>query len=410
MNAAVQSTPQPFRTVDGKYALHRELGSGGAGTVYEAEHLIVGKRVAIKLMHAELAQDAGLQARFVAEARAAARIAHANVVDIFDLGVSRDGTPYMVMELLDGETLMEVVERRGAMAPAYACELLLQVLAGLAAAHAQGIVHRDLKPANIIVTHPRPDRPLVKVLDFGIAKGVIDAAGEEGMVFGTPMYMAPEQAMARPVDARADIYSAGAILYELLGGASPFVGETPEEVMREALLGRGRPLAEVAPDIPPRLVAVVEAAMALDPDARPQNVSELAARLLPFVADGVGLSMNAAAGVSAPPIPLVAATRTSAQKYPSLDFVRRDLGCAVPYDVVVDELTIPRAPTTPRIEAVPEPSAARLPQEPEQVAARHAPTELTRRRAAGMGARAVVLATMVGFSVGMLAAWAAGLL
>ena len=157
MSAAQQ--PNPVSVLDGKYALLRELGSGGTGTVYEAENLIVGKRIAIKLMNASAFAEPDSQARFVAEARAAARISHANVVDIHDLGVSREGVPYLVMELLRGETLESVIDTRGPLAPAYACELFLQILAGLSAAHAQGIVHCDLKPANVLVTHPRPDRP-----------------------------------------------------------------------------------------------------------------------------------------------------------------------------------------------------------------------------------------------------------
>jgi serine/threonine-protein kinase len=197
--------PHAFSVLDGKYALLRELGAGGTGTVYEAENLIVGKKVAIKVMNPGAFAEKNAHARFVTEARAAARIAHANVVDIHDLGVGKDGIPYMVMELLRGETLENLIHTNGPLAPSYACELFLQVLAGLSAAHAQGLVHCDLKPANVMVTHPRPDRPLVKVLDFGVARGVEAAQQVDHSVMGTPMYMAPEQVTGDPVDFRTDV-------------------------------------------------------------------------------------------------------------------------------------------------------------------------------------------------------------
>src|SRR6185503_3199503 len=233
------SLAQPeTKVLDGKYALLRELGSGGAGTVYEAENLLVGKKIAIKLMNAGAFAEKDSQARFVAEARAAARISHANVVDIHDLGVSRDGVPYIVMELLRGETLEDIIDTRGALAPAYACELFLQVLAGLSAAHAQGIVHCDLKPANVLVTMPRPDRPLVKVLDFGIARGVEAAQQLPQVVMGTPMYMAPEQVTGAPVDFRTDVYQACAVLFAMLAGTDPFETGAPRDVMK--LVAKGR--------------------------------------------------------------------------------------------------------------------------------------------------------------------------
>ncbi len=408
-------TPSLF---DGKYALIRELGSGAAGVVFEAEHLIVGKRVALKLLRPELAQNAALSRRFVAEARAAARIAHANVVDIHDLGVARDGTCYLVMELLAGETLLDIVAQRGALPAAYACELMLQVLAGLAAAHAQGIVHRDLKPANVMVTHPRPDRPLAKVLDFGIAKGVLDPGlvDETGAVLGTPLYMAPEQALGLDVDARADVYSAAAILFELLAGVAPIEGDTNELVLAKVIAGRRRSLAEVAPQVPAELAAIVDEALARDPAARPSSARELAQALGAFVDTGRAGSIAARPDPSLGPIALVSERRPRIKptmldpdqpalvlrvpSYPAR-FVRLPLRDPQLSDSLLRSPRIPAPPSTPRDVAAAQPVAAPEPEpEPEP--------ELPRRRAA-LGARAVLLATAIGFSVGMAGAWLAGL-
>jgi len=233
MSAAQNVAPRSV--LDGKYALLREIGSGASGTVYEAEHVVVGKYVAIKVMNPGAFADPAYRDHFVTEARAAARIAHANVVDIHDLGLTPEGVPYLVMELLRGETLEDIIETRGALPPSYACELMLQVLAGLSAAHVQGFLHCDLKPANVMVTHPRPDRPHVKVLDFGIARRMLEADGSTAKGSGgTPMFMAPEQARGESVDARSDIYSACAMLYAMLAGGDPFAGNAAGAVRRVA--------------------------------------------------------------------------------------------------------------------------------------------------------------------------------
>src|SRR6266850_6557327 len=198
------------QTISGKYKLLRLLGEGAAGNVWEAENLLVGRHVAIKILHASVASRPDMQQRFLAEARLSAKLAHPNVVDVYDLGRTDEGTPYIVMELLDGETLEKMLARRHRLPAPVACELMMQVLGTLVAAHKLDIVHRDLKPANIMLVYPRPDQPLVKVLDFGVAQG-IQAEGlapEAGMLFGTPEYMAPEQAAGAKVDARCDVYAA----------------------------------------------------------------------------------------------------------------------------------------------------------------------------------------------------------
>lgn len=269
-------------TIEDKYLLLRVIGSGSAGKVYEAEHLVVGKRVALKVLHAPPDDDL-MRERFVGEARAAAQVAHANVVDIYDLGVSDRGVPYLVMELLHGETLEQILKRRHTVPPSEACEIMTQVLAGLGAAHALGIVHRDLKPANIIVTYPRPEAPLVKVLDFGIAKGVRGGAShaEEGLV-GTPVYMAPEQALAKDVDERADVYAAAAILYEMLAGEPPFSG-TVAEVMKKVVGGSWKELTAVNPAVPRLLALAVGRGMSTNPNERIPTAHEFAMHLGPYL-------------------------------------------------------------------------------------------------------------------------------
>ncbi|MEZ4234330.1 MAG: serine/threonine-protein kinase, partial [Polyangiaceae bacterium] len=294
--------------IQGKFALLRRLGSGAAAEVFEAENLLVGKRVALKLLHADLSRRTDVRSHFVSEARAAARIAHPNVVDIHDLGTTEDGSTFMVMELLHGESLSDILASRGALSPTYACELMLQVLAGIGAAHREGIVHRDLKPANILVTHPAPDRPLVKVLDFGIAQGVNPLASlrsEGGLVFGTPLYMAPEQALGREVDGRADIYAAAVVLYEMLCGEAPYSAPDVRGLMLRVAQADWVPLSLRAPELHPTLIACIERALSQNPDDRPATAEQFARQLEPFARLGLALSTDLAPSRSANPIPLV---------------------------------------------------------------------------------------------------------
>jgi serine/threonine-protein kinase len=268
-----------------KYRLIRKLGDGSAGQVWETENTVVGHRAAVKVLHTELSRDAEMRARFFAEARAAGRIRHPNVVDVFDLGAATDGTPFMVMELCDGETLHSVIQARGAVGPSYASDVMGQVLGALEAAHALGIVHRDLKPANIMVVHPRPDQPVAKVLDFGIAQGLHSAhqpPEERGRLFGTPNYMAPEQVTGDPVDHRADIYAVGAILYELLTGRPPFSGSAPELVLANVLSRPPKPFTMFRGDVPEALEDLVRSALEKDALARPDSTAEFRRALSAF--------------------------------------------------------------------------------------------------------------------------------
>jgi len=419
MSAAQQ--PNPVSVLDGKYALLRELGSGGTGTVYEAENLIVGKRIAIKLMKPEAFAEPDSQTRFVAEARAAARISHANVVDIHDLGVSRDGVPYIVMELLRGETLESVIDTRGPLAPAYACELFLQVLAGLSAAHAQGIVHCDLKPANVLVTHPRPDRPLVKVLDFGIARGVEAAHNADQVVMGTPMYMAPEQVTGDAVDFRTDVYQACAMLFAMLAGSDPFEASTAREVMKLVAKGRHKDLQALVPELPTELVAVVKDGMAVKPRDRIQSAEELAERLRPFVSAQHFVSLvpqdRQGSGQPIPliiaPTPVAIAGSPSARPAATASVIPVHMPrVARMTDSLLVSPRIPRAPSTPKLQLGQD--FMPMPGDPDYQAlqdARRSQTHMPRRRSTfRRDVMPALVATGIGFGLGVVLAWSAGLL
>jgi serine/threonine-protein kinase len=218
-----EADPLLGKVIDGRYEVEVVLGEGGMGTVYRARHRALGKRFALKVMRPELARQGDLAGRFIQEARAAAAIDHQNVVQITDFGELPGGTPYFVMELLEGEPLSKILKKTGPLPAVRAVRILQQVAAGLAAAHAGGVVHRDLKPDNIHIT---PD-DVVKVLDFGVAKVAGGARlTRAGMVFGTPQYMSPEQAAGGIVDHRSDIYALGVIMYEMFTGRVPFEADS----------------------------------------------------------------------------------------------------------------------------------------------------------------------------------------
>jgi eukaryotic-like serine/threonine-protein kinase len=213
--------------VDKRYEVLEVLGEGGMGTVYRVRHTALGRSFALKALRRDLANDAELSARFIGEAKAAAAISHPNVVQITDFGALPSGEPYFVMELLDGVPLSWLIKNGGPLPAGRAVRILRQVAEALGAAHDAGIVHRDLKPDNIHVAGATADRDVVKVLDFGLAK----VAGSsrltrQGMVFGTPHYMSPEQAAGEPVDHRADIYSLGVVMYEMFTGTVPFEADS----------------------------------------------------------------------------------------------------------------------------------------------------------------------------------------
>jgi putative nucleotidyltransferase with HDIG domain len=267
--------------VFGGYRLVTELRSGGMGTVYYAEHPLIGRRAAIKILRPEVSQNPQVIARFLTEARAANDIRHPNVVEITDIGVS-DGLHYIVMSFLEGETLGERLERERPLDEMTAIRIVRQVASALAAAHERGIVHRDLKPENVFLLN-HPDYPdYVKILDFGIAKliGAQAAATpsptEVGTVVGTPAYMSPEQCRALgELDHRSDIYSLGVMLYEMLAGRVPFVGASTVDVMMAHVQTQPVAPIDINPKLSPHLNAAIVRALEKDPARRFASMLEL---------------------------------------------------------------------------------------------------------------------------------------
>ena len=265
---------QEGQVLDGRYRLRERLGEGGMGSVWVAENVAIhGSEVALKVMHSAFGHDATIVQRFRAEAEATVRIGHPNIVRVFDFGELDDGTPYLVMERLLGESLADRLERDGCIAPREAATMLRTVLEALEAAHDKDIVHRDLKPENLFLAR---EGAVVtpKILDFGVSK-ILGSDAERvkltrtGALVGTPAYMAPEQAMGEDaVDTRADLWAMGVILYELVSGRLPYDGQNYNAVLVQIVTGRPRPVTDHVPTLDPGLVAIIARAMSRNPRQR----------------------------------------------------------------------------------------------------------------------------------------------
>jgi eukaryotic-like serine/threonine-protein kinase len=265
---------QPDVLVDGRYRLVERIGSGGMADVWCATDQQLGRRVALKVLHPRFAADPQFVERFRREASHAAGLQHPNVVAVFDRG-EWDGTPYIAMEHIEGPTLKEIVRDRGALAPALAADVVVQILRAARYAHKHGIVHRDLKPHNVILD----EEGRVKVTDFGIARAGASEMTETGAIMGTAHYLSPEQAQGLPVDGRSDLYSIGVILYELLTGRVPFDAESPVSIAVRHVSEPPIPPAEVNPAVPPALDAVTMRALAKAPEDRFQDADAFIAAL-----------------------------------------------------------------------------------------------------------------------------------
>ena len=305
---------KPGAVLAGRYAIERVIGRGAMAVVYEATHVKLKRKVAVKMLLPSLAENTEVAHRFAREARALEQLHGPNITEVLDVDTGEDGVPFIVMEFLDGQDLAKEMKNRADLPIEEAVGYILQAASAMTEAHALGIVHRDLKPANLFLCGP-PGARVVKVLDFGISKVM---SGETGLtatsvVLGTPVYMAPEQIeFAKSVDARADIWSLGVILYELLACDLPFRGGNATAVISSVMRDPPKPLKDRRPDAPDALVLAIEKALAKEPDERFPTVAAFAEALSPFGPKG-------AFAAAAP----VAVAETADAEVPSLSKIRR---------------------------------------------------------------------------------------
>jgi serine/threonine-protein kinase len=291
--AVASPYPQSGDVLDGKYRIEKLLGEGGMGAVAKATHLLRRAPVALKFMSPAVLALQGAVERFVNEGVAASQIDSDHVVKVFDVGRMPSGAPYLVMEFLDGQDLSQLLAREGGrIGPTRAIHFALQMLRALQTAHAAGIIHRDMKPSNCFIIDKDGEQDFCKLVDFGISKvRSDDSTGRQANLtrtnsaLGTPLYMSPEQARSpRDVDHRADLYSVGAILYELLTGRTPYVAESGEytEILFKIFTTDPEPIRSLRPDISEELAAVIHRALTRDPNYRFGSASEMAEALAPF--------------------------------------------------------------------------------------------------------------------------------
>jgi serine/threonine-protein kinase len=288
------STLSPGTRIAGTYEVEGLLGRGGVGVVYRAMHVGTGRRVAVKVLHDVLLDRDEMRRRFELEARAASVIKHPGIVDVFDLGETDEGDPFIVLEYLEGASLRTLSRQAEGLSPGQVVGALLPVLDALAAAHAAGVVHRDVKPANVFVaSRPRG----VKLLDFGVAHFGGSGVTHAGDTVGTPRYMAPEQVLGLPdIGPEADLYSVGAVLFMLLAGRPPHQGVSDGEALARVVNEAAPPLASVTQGLPAGLCAVVDELLVKEPSRRPKDAAAVRARLaeMPLDLDLTSLFARAA--------------------------------------------------------------------------------------------------------------------
>src|SRR5581483_9207962 len=304
LDAAVLERPDdPLigQTLADKYAIEKLIKRGGMGSVYEGKHVLMDKRVAIKVLRPSLALDDHVVARFSREAKAASRISHPHAVTVTDFGEDENGVVFLVMEYLDGRTLKDIIKSEGSMPLQRVVEIVRQVAGALDAAHEQGVVHRDLKSENVMLSQTNGG-DWAKVLDFGIAKiqqpeGARDIdITAPNLVIGTPQYMSPEQcSQSGPIDARSDVYSLGIITYEMLAGRVPFTGESPTVIMMKQVQDAPPSILDARPDLPAAIEKVITKSLAKQPDNRIQTAGEFSEA---FSAAAAGAPAVAAAPVT----------------------------------------------------------------------------------------------------------------
>jgi serine/threonine protein kinase len=307
--------------LDGRYRIEALLGAGGMGAVFRGHHLFLDRPVAIKVLRPHLARDPVAARRFVREARGTHAVVSDHAVQVLDCAATDDGLPYIVLELLDGRTVADELRADGPLAPRRAVRIARGVCAALAAAHRVGLIHRDLKPENLMLVRRGGDPDHVKVLDFGLAKAM-ETAGDRalsmaaltqgGVVFGTPDYMAPEQALGEPLDGRCDLYSLGATLFEMLTGQPPFSRASALAVLAAQVREPAPRLASLAPvRIPAELDDLVAACLAKRPADRPASADELAAALAGLEPTLAGAGPRPPSGASTAALPAMTAGPTT---------------------------------------------------------------------------------------------------
>ncbi len=259
-------------TMVGEYRIEQKLGAGSFGAVYAGVQPLIGKRVAVKVLHKKFASETGVVSRFVAEARVVNRIKHRNIIDVFSFGVLGDAQPYFVMDLLDGMTLGELLRREGRLGVDEVLSILHGIADGLDAAHEAGVAHRDLKPDNIFLATEKAGGFFPKLLDFGVAKLVSDDLAQKtatGAAIGTPSYMAPEQCRGKKVDHRVDIYALGVVIHEMLTGRRLFHADSAMDVLFMHVSEPPQPMSRVCPDLPEELDAPVPGHAGEEPQGSP---------------------------------------------------------------------------------------------------------------------------------------------
>ncbi len=284
-----------------KYEVLETIGGGGMGMIYKAKHILMKRIVAIKMMHPQYVSSASNLKRFQQEAQAASALSHPNILAVFDFGLTPAGAPYLVMDFLEGTNLAEVLDELGLLPATRATNIFAQACAGLAHAHSKGVIHRDLKPGNIMLVEFDQRKDFVKIVDFGIAK-VLPSGDESesshltqtGEVFGSPLYMSPEQCRGRNLDTRSDIYSLGCVMYRTLTGSSPFFGQDPMECMYKQVNEAPNKFFDANPDskVPEALEAIVFKCLAKEPDQRFQTMQELKDALLEFAVNTPGVVLD----------------------------------------------------------------------------------------------------------------------
>jgi CheY-like chemotaxis protein len=276
---------EPGTTFAERYSVLSTLGRGSTGIIYKAQHLFLNRLVALKVLHPQLVSEAESVARFKREAQAVSGLSHPNIIAVYDFGITPAGLPYLVMDYSEGQSLAQLIAERGKLSFNEALPLFIQTCEALAHAHACGIIHRDIKPGNMLIVTGDDGKDQLKIVDFGIAK--MPAGGEamqitqNGDVLGSPLYMSPEQCMGADLDARTDIYSLGCVMYTVLVGQEPFVGENVLDTMYRRTVEEPRPFGELRSDlvVPSAMEQVVMKALRRERDKRYQSMRALQADL-----------------------------------------------------------------------------------------------------------------------------------